>query len=240
MHYKLGYVLKVPTPMSASMSFGTSIHETLREFYGEVSAGKKPVEKLLLNLLSKNWLKEGYTDKNHEKKFFEKGKLYLSGFLKEGYDPKNLPKVLEQPFVLPLQPATKQKTNDFKPLKIGGKIDRIDVLSDGTIEIIDYKTGATVPTQKDVDKNLQLSFYALAATQIDNFPFKVSQNKLKLSLYYLDTQEKLTTIRTDAQLEEAVNEIFRVREEIKNSDFKCSNHIFCQKGCEFSLFCNSD
>src|SRR5579885_1392203 len=33
LHYKLRYLLKVPTPVSASQSFGTSIHAVLRDFY---------------------------------------------------------------------------------------------------------------------------------------------------------------------------------------------------------------
>lgn len=51
-------------------------------------------------------------------------------------------------------------------LKIGGKIDRVDVLPDGMVEIIDYKTSEKVPSQKEVDKDVQLTFYALAATTI--------------------------------------------------------------------------
>ena len=147
--------------------------------------------------------------------------------MKDGFDPKVLPVVLEQPFTVPLG----------KNLKIGGKIDRVDVLPDGTIEIIDYKTGATIPTQKEVDNNLQLSFYALAATTIPTEPFGEKPNKIKLSLYYLDDQEKISTTRTAEQLKKATEEIFKVRDEIEKSDFKCSGHIFCQNTCEYSLFC---
>ncbi len=111
---------------------------------------------------------------------------------------------------------------------------------DGTIEIIDYKTGATIPTQKDVDRNLQLSFYALAATTIQMEPFGIKPEKVKLSLYFLDNQEKISTIRTAEQLKEATEEILKVRDEIEKSDFKCSGHIFCQNNCEYSLFCKSD
>ena len=230
MHYKLRYVYKVPTPPSASQSFGTAMHATLKDFFEAVKDKTKPTDELLYDLLEKNWIGEGYKDKKHEIEFFNKGKLYLAGFLKQGFDKNNLPEVLEQPFNLPLGNG----------LKIGGKIDRVDILPDGLIEIIDYKSGATIPTQKEVDRNLQLSFYALAATKIPSAPFGKTPDKVKLALYFLDTQEKISTTRTAKQLEDAVEKIFKVREEIEKSDFKCSNHMFCQMGCEFSLFCKTD
>jgi DNA helicase-2/ATP-dependent DNA helicase PcrA len=230
LHYKLRYIYKVPTPPSASQSFGTAMHATLKNFFEEIKNGIKPSDKLLYELLEKNWVKEGYKTKSHEKEFFNKGKLYLFGFLKNGFSPKNLPVALEQTFTVPVG----------KDLKIGGRVDRVDDIGDGTIEVIDYKTGATIPSQREVDKNLQLSFYALAASKIPESPFGKTPDKIKLSLYYLDEQEKISTTRTAKQLEDAIEEIFKVRDEIEKSDFKCSNHMFCQMGCEFSLFCKSD
>lgn len=229
-HYKLRYIYKLPTPPSASASFGTSMHAAIKEFYDSIIKKEKPSEDLLFKLLEKNWVNDGFKDKKHEKEFFEKGKLYLSGFLKHGFSKQILPAAMELPFNIPLG-------ND---LKIGGKIDRVDDLGNGEIEIIDYKTGATIPTQREVDKNLQLSFYALAATKMGESPFGKTPDKIKLSLYFLDTQEKISTTRTAKQLEDAVKEIFEVRKGIEESDFKCSNHMFCQMGCEFSLFCKSD
>lgn len=236
LHYKLRYVYNIPTPPTASQSFGTSMHASLKSFYEEVKSGVNPTEKMIHKILDQNWIGEGYSDKIHEKKFLEKGKLYLSGFLKESFSPKILPMVLEQPFAIPLF-LKKDKT--VRPIKIGGKIDRVDMLPNGTIEIIDYKTGATIPTQKEVNENLQLSFYALANYKIPQAPFGKIPEKVKLSLYFLDTQEKISTTRTREQLEKAVEEIFRVREEIEKSDFKCSGHMFCQNNCEYSLFCKS-
>lgn len=232
LHYKLKYIYKVPTPPSASQSFGTTMHATLKSFFEGVAKGEKPTDKYIFELLEGSWIKEGYKDKRHEEEFKQKGKDYLVGFLKYGFNPKNLPVTLEQPFTVPL--------NGGRGIKIGGKIDRVDAFPDGSIEIIDYKTGATIPTQKDVDKNLQLSFYALAATTIRMEPFMKNPEEVKLSLYFLDNQEKITTVRTKEQLEEARDEIFKVRDEIEKSDFRCSNHMFCQMGCEFSLFCKSE
>lgn len=232
LHYKLRYIYKLPTPPSASQSFGTTIHAALKNFFEGVAKGQKPTNGFMVKLLEDNWIKEGYKSKKHEEEFLQKGKDYLAGFLKYGFSSKSFPIALEQPFIVPL--------NNKRGLKIGGKIDRVDRLSDGSIEIIDYKTGATIPSQREVDKNLQLSFYALAATTIQMEPFAKKPEEIKLSLYFLDNQEKISTTRTGKQLEEAKKEIITLREEIEKSDFKCSGHMFCQMGCEFSIFCGSD
>ncbi len=243
LHYKLRYILRVPTAPSASQSFGTSIHSTLKNFYETIKvdkshyakASRDKLKKLLLQLFERNWIKEGFTSKEHEKQFFEKGKIYLEGFLHDGFGPKNLPELLEQKFVLPLP-----NKPGIRPLKIGGVMDRVDVLSGGVIKILDYKTGASIPTQKDVDKNLQLTTYALAATTLREYPFARSPEDLKLSLYFLDQQEEIKTVRTKEQLNLAIEEIYAVRDEIEKSDFKCSGHMFCLENCEYSIFCKSD
>ena len=239
LHYKLRYILKIPTPPSAAQSFGTSIHAAIREFYDLVKSGKKSGEKLIIECLADSWVKEGFSSKKHEQQFFEKGKIYLAGFFKEGFNPDNFPVLMEESFTIPLSSGSKQKVLGTRLLRIGGRIDRVDTFADGSIEIIDYKTGATIPSQGEVDKNLQLSFYALAATRIQNAPFVKDPKQVKLSLYFLDQQEKLSSTKTEKQLENAVSEIFTVREEIENSDFKCSGHMFCQN-CEYSLFCRAD
>ncbi|MDP3994602.1 MAG: ATP-dependent DNA helicase [bacterium] len=237
LHYKLKYIYKVPTPQSASQSFGTSMHATLKNFYEMVKTSLKPSEKLIIKLLQENWIREGFSSKKQEADFFEKGKLYLSGFVKNEFNPKIMPAALELPFTAPLRSVSRR---GVVPLRIGGRLDRVDRLPDGSIEIVDYKTGATIPSQKEVDKNLQLSFYALAASSIPQPPFGIKPEKIKLSLYFLDSQEKITTTRTKEDLEKAVEEIFKIRDEIGKSEFKCSGHMFCQGKCEYSLFCKSD
>ncbi len=218
MHYKLRYIYKLPTPPSASISFGVSIHNTLKDYFD------KKVD--ILKLYKSNFVAEGYVNKIHKLGFYKKGEDYLLGFLKNGYDSKVKTVALEQKFTLKI----------YNDLKIGGTIDRVDELGKGRYEIIDYKTGANIPTQKEVDKNMQLSFYALAVSSLYN----AKPEDIKLSLYYLDTQEKITTRRTTEDLEKLKKEILEIKKEIEESDFKCNNSYFCQQGCEYSMFCKNE
>jgi hypothetical protein len=84
-----------------------------------------------------------------------------------------------------------------------------------------------------------MSFYALAASKINEEPFNKKPEEIKLTFYYFDNQAKISTTRTKKQLEETVKEIFKMKKEIETSDFRCSGHIFCQN-CEYSLFCRAD
>ncbi len=225
LHYKLKYIYKLPTKSSASSNFGISIHNTLRDLYTKAKEGESANEKFILELYKNNWIEDGYLNKKHKTEFYKKGESYLLGFLKEGFNKNLLPMLLEEKFTMPVGNG----------LKIGGTIDRVDDFGNGKVEIIDYKTGATMPTQKEVDKDMQLSFYSLAISSIK----KIKPENIKLSLYYLDNQEKITTTRTVGQLEKVKEEILKIREEIENSDFKCNGNFFCQGKCEFSMFCKS-
>ena len=227
LHYKLKYIYKVPTPPSSSQSFGNSFHLTLKAFYEEVIKGEKPSRALIFKALEENWINEGYLGKRHEKGSFAKAKRFLEYYLKNTFNPKSIPISMEQPFVVKLD-----------NLKVGGKMDRVDVHED-SIEIIDYKTGANPMGQKEADGDLQLSIYALAATSIPEFPFSRNPDKVKLSLYYFDTPQIVSTTRTRQQLEEAKKTIEDFKSQIEKSDFKCYGNMLCEK-CEYSLFCRSE
>lgn len=229
MHYKLRYILGIPTPPSGALVVGSAVHSALKDFYEDIALGHRAGPQSLRGFLDRHWTSEGFISLGHEKAAYKKAESMLDVFYKQSVDLKNKPVLLERQFTVPL-------TGKSGPLKIGGVIDRVDELSDGGIEIIDYKTGATVPSQKEVDRNMQLSLYALAATKISEPPFAKLPNQIKLTLWYLDENVRISTFRTKEQLEAVVQEVFDIRDAIEKSDFKCSNHPFCES-CEYKNFC---
>jgi len=230
LHYKLRYMLNIPTPTSASLSFGVSMHNAMRDFYDQHAHGDTVTQKVLLDLLQKHWLTAGYESKRYEEEMKKRGEKYLTTYFDSQFNPKTKIVTLEQPFIVPL-------SREGQSLKIGGKIDRIDMLSNGKIEIVDYKTGR-MPSKREVDTNLQLSMYALAASEIPGAPFGIKPEDIILTLYFFDTNERISTQRTSDQLLLEKTEILNIAKAIEASDFHCSANMLC-KTCEYHLFCDA-
>lgn len=222
LHYKLRYVVGLMPPKSASESLGISIHATMNDLYAGNKLKSSVSKEWLIKRLEKNWVSQGYGSKKYEKIGFERAKDYLLGYYKNSYSPsvKNL--YLEKKFSINLS----QSENE--PFVVGGVIDRVDQLASGKIEIIDYKTSENVPTQKDVDKNDQLTMYALLLGK--------EPKDVILSLYFFEKQIKISTTRTKAQIDKARKDLWEIKKKIENSDFSCSGHFFCQD-CEYKEFC---
>lgn len=225
LQYKYRYILKIPVPPSAALTFGDTMHKTIRAFYDLVKQGMNPTRDTLVRLLDDYWNSIGYGDKSYEEKMKKQGVKLLSEFYEKGYDPKRVPKDLEQPFKIKITPT----------LKLGGRIDRVDELSDGKIEIIDYKTGQA-PKGRDVTQDLQLTVYALAAT--DDGIYKKLPEKVIVSFYFFEGQEKISATRNQEQLSKAKEEIAKKADEISRSDFKPTPGKHCDF-CEFRLICEA-
>jgi len=132
---------------------------------------------------------------------------------------------LEQPFTLKIN----------HNLKIVGKIDRIDERKDGVWEIIDYKTGKEID-RRQADKSLQMTIYALAAT--DKGIFNKKPQDLILTFYFLESGKKISTKRTPEQLAQAKKEILKKNQEMANSSFEPKPGSLCDF-CEYKLLCEA-
>lgn len=227
LHYKLQYVLKIPSYPNAALSFGSSVHSALKDFYQKLLQGNILKADDIIPILEKQWIDEGYSNQAHQKEAFEKARFILLQYLKTNLT-KDAKKTIgiEIPFKF-----------FVKSLKIAGRIDRVDKIGENKIEIIDYKTGSNVPNAKELADNFQLSLYALAATQIKDSIFNKNPEDIVLSLHYLEEEKKLTTARTAKELEEAKTKILEIVEEIERSDFVCSGSSYCQN-CEYKMLCN--
>ncbi len=225
LQYKYRYILNIPVPPSAALTFGVTMHQTIRAFYELVKTGEHPTKETLVGLLANHWSSIGYGEKAYEEKMKKHGKELLEGFFEKGYDPERIPKDLEASFKIRITPA----------LTLGGRIDRVDTLPDGKLEIIDYKTGQS-PKGRDVTKDTQLTVYALAATEPGIYNKK--PDEVIVSFYFFEDQSKFSATRTIEQLSKAKGEIARKADEISRSDFPPTPGKHCDF-CEFRLICEA-
>ena len=241
LQYKFNFILKVPVRGKSVFSFGHTMHNTLYDFFKFVNepeqkdlfsssslrgaAATKQSSKLLDELLEfyeKNWVDEWYESKKQKEEYKENGKKIIKEFYKKYLE--NPPKILQTKDGLALELAFN--------LKIGGntiigKIDRIDDLGNGKVQIIDYKTG----TSKDKPEKEQLFIYQMAAQEILNLKPEL------LSYYYLDDGKILSFLGTEKELEQQKEKVLEQIEKIKNSEFEPTPGWQCQY-CDFKDICD--
>lgn len=239
LQYKFAYILRIPVKGKYTFSFGSTIHQTLQRFFElvktsvalkqtdlfnnkSVTANKLPNLNDLLKIYQEAWIDDWYDSKQQQELYKQKGEKALRKFYDDWQEQKNIPERLENRFKL--------QVGEFI---LTGAIDRVDRLTDGSLEIIDYKTG-TAKEKLEPDNKRQLLIYQLAANQ--HLKEKVS----KLSYYYIEDGKKLSFIGSDEDIVEMKEKIIATINQIKQSDFapNPSQHIckFCDfnKICEFS------
>ncbi|RJQ31143.1 MAG: PD-(D/E)XK nuclease family protein [Actinobacteria bacterium] len=216
--YKFQYIDKLPTKPSAALSFGSSLHSAL-EFMYKVKVPTPPSLEDVLQAYRDKWKGEGYTDKAEEKSYFEHGKQVLTNYYNT--NTKN--------FVLPVN--TEHMFNiDIKGVNFTGVIDRLDKIDENSYEVIDYKSNRKLPPLAEVEKNLQLTLYHLAVTKIWGFEPE------KVSLYFLLPNQKLSTSRSQEQVDNAVVVVLKTAENIDKGLFKPKENPLCP-WCDFQEHC---
>ncbi len=249
LQYKFAHILKVPRKGTAVFSFGRTIHDTLHQFIAFFIEEKKLKQKNLFKTISvqpikiasaeqvfqKNikkllkyyqriWIDEWYENKKQKEEYYKLGRDILKNFLKNFI--KERPQIKHIKGRPALEMAFRLK---IKENTIIGKIDRIDELFDGKIEIIDYKTGRAKDKLQKQDKE-QLLIYQLAGEQIFK---KVPE---KLSYYYLNSDKKVSFFSSVQERKKFFQEILNKIEKIKNSNFKATPGWQCQY-CDFKTIC---
>jgi len=228
--YKFQEIDKIRVPKSKEALFGTAIHGAL-----EFMFSRDPLFPTLEEVLAH--FREHFEEKStlpdaDRARYVEIGQKMIRNFYEKN-PPWNFDIVdLESHFEALLVDKVYEKTH-----VLVGKIDRIDKLSDGSYEIIDYKTNRKLPSQDDIDKNTQLAVYQLGLKK--RWPH-LDASKIKLSMYFLRAQEKFSTMRTDEKLTEAeerlLSSIHAIEKRIEEGSFPPTPSALCD-WCGYKPVC---
>jgi RecB family exonuclease len=202
---------------------GHAVHRALADFFSsEDPAARTPVR--MMELLRENWRKEErgvFGSREEERRW---GVLALS--MLDNYcgmaDLKVKPSYIEE--------TVEVAVSDFL---LSGRIDRIDEVAPGYFEVIDYKTGRSVPTQRDLDKDLQMTIYATIAKH--HYGFVPS----RLTADYLRSGISISTTRTVDDIADGIDRIRNIIEDIKScKEFEARPGRLCQ-WCDFLEICEA-
>jgi putative RecB family exonuclease len=206
--FKFREIDRIKTPQTKEAFFGSLLHDILRILH-EPSQIIIPTEEEILQVFSEKWDPSFYPDPQEEQIAFSQGVRILKNYYAKNYPAQFNIVNLETRFEAPIM--DKNETHI-----ITGIIDRIDKTENGIFEVIDYKTSRKMPAQKQVDNNLQLAVYHLGVA--NRWPSIIEQNRpVKLSLYYLPHNEKLSAVKTPEHLKETKEKILGTIDQVKRN-----------------------
>jgi RecB family exonuclease len=151
-------------------SFGSTLHKVLERFHDSGDAGVTTVGDAL-QAYEESWIDAGYSSQEEMQEAFGEGRDIILATLSDERVAERKAKVLA------VEKLLKYNMGDFD---LVGRIDRIDEHEDGTLEIIDYKSGRSTVTNSEVETDLAMAIYQLLiARTFPDKPYRATIHALR-------------------------------------------------------------
>jgi len=231
--FKYRYILKIKTDVEGIEGFmGKRAHEVLERLYLAVGRGNVPRHEQVLHRYRQLW--DDHFDESRIRivrsenppLFYKQlGERCLSDFYRRNYP-------FDADQTLGIEKRVTFSLDDDGAYRMQGIIDRIARASDGAIEIQDYKTGARVPSQTELERDRQLALYQLGVG--DTYG---EDRPVRLVWHYLQRNQTRTSTRTPEQLEELRHSTIGLIDRIRAEDaWEPKTGPLC-RWCEYSDRC---
>ena len=217
--YLFGSVWGIPGGPRAATTFGNVMHTSIKQFIEALRKGRTLTFEELETIFRREWSSAGFEDDYQEECYLSDGIEQLRAFYATCME--SPPDVIaqEKRFSLELD-------ND---VQIVGRIDQINRMGPGEVEILDYKTGRP-KSAAHARNDLQLGIYALAARE------ELEVEPARLVYYNLQTNDCVAANRDAKQLQETKNTIQEVAADIRAREFPANPGFQC-RSCEYRFIC---
>lgn len=242
LRYAFQYVYRIQVPdedRKGYFTFGSIVHAAFESFGrawldAEASGAPHPDESDLHRFFDAAWQPLAFPDRLTAESYGARSPAILRNFFARQLSRLAESVAFERRFEMPLDPG------DGGPAAVmTGAIDRIDRLPGGRFELIDYKTGHA-RSQADVDADEQLTIYALAMRDgavSDPATGRPLPAPDLLTLYFTESDQWLSTTRTDGQLEEQHERLAAVARQIRAGRFTGTPSYEACRRCDYARLC---
>lgn len=212
-------------------SFGTTLHRVLQRFHDSADQGVQTVEQAVV-AVEENWVNAGYRSSAEMEEAMGIGKEIVANYVDQA---------IMQPTGGRVLLIEKQLRMDMGPFVLLGRLDRVDELPDGTLEVIDYKSQRRGITDDDVASDLAMNCYQLLLRH--HYP----DRPVKASILALQTMQKGSASLSDTEATDLQGDLLALGQEILNRDYEqmepvakdlcpqCDFLPLCRKHPEFQL-----
>jgi RecB family exonuclease len=219
LRFKLERDWRIPAKPAAAMQYGAAIHRVLKTYFDSIRLGRPKTEEELIGLFREDLASAKIQEDYQHELYEQQGVRQLREFLDSA-------RSIDASQVLQTEESFEIRVGETT---VVGRIDRIDRRPDGTVAIIDYKTGKA-RDQEDADESLQLSLYAIAAEE--KWGYKVGA----LVFHNLEENVPVTTMRSASDLVAARERVTQAADGIANNVFKAKLGIHCNF-CAYRSLC---
>jgi len=212
-------------------SFGLTLHKVLERFHDDSDAGVQTVHQALA-AYEENWIEAGFSSAEEMAEAFGEGKEIISRHIEEA-----LAQTAASKTIL----IEKMLRKDLGEFVLLGRLDRVDEYEDGTIEVVDYKSGRSGVSSEDVATDLAMCCYQLLLRH--HFP----DRPVRASILALRSGTSASYSLTDEEAERFEEDLCVLGSHILSCDYNelvptpkdlCPNCDFlplCKKHPEFEL-----
>lgn len=207
-------------------SFGTSLHKVLERFHDAGDAGVRTTEEAVA-ALEESWIDAGYRSADEAAEALGEGREIVARYVEERLKAAPTAKTLF---------TERQMRLDLGEFALIGRLDRLDERVDGTLEVVDYKSGRSEVDPEEVRTDIAMTCYGLLVRR------KYPDRPVAATIVAVRTGASGTASWTDEELGQFESDLRQLGSEILNEDYAELRPVFkplCPH-CDFLPLCRRD